>query len=64
MLFLFEEAFSKINALLRKIGPRTREELLEALTRALLEITDGNAHGWFRHCGYELPAQEDELHVG
>src|SRR5436309_1845883 len=47
-----EEAFSKIKAILRRVGARTREALQEALEQALLTITQADASGWFRHCGY------------
>jgi transposase len=55
-----EEAFSKIKAFLRKIGARTREELQDAIKQAMQEVTCADALGWFRHCGY-LPPAEDEL---
>ncbi len=51
-----EEAFSKIKAILRRIGARTREALQEALEQALLTITQADASGWFHHCGYS-PAE-------
>ena len=44
-----EEAFSKIKAILRRIGARTREALQEALEQALLTITEADASGWFHH---------------
>jgi transposase len=47
-----EETFSKLKAFLRRAGARTREELLEAIMQALLTVTSKDAHGWFRHCGY------------
>jgi transposase len=50
-----EEAFSKIKAVLRGIGARTREALQEALEYACTTITAFDALGWFRHCGYPLP---------
>jgi transposase len=61
-----EEAFSKFKAILRHIGARTPQELHEAIIYALQEITAKDARGWFRHCGYELPVQEEEeeLQVG
>lgn len=54
-----EEAFSKVKAVLRRIGPRTREALQEALEDALTTVTANDAAGWFRHCGYscEVPAK-------
>jgi transposase len=59
-----EGAFSKFKAILRRIGARTRQELQEAILQAILEITAADARGWFRHCGYLPPAQEEELYVG
>jgi transposase len=50
-----EEAFSKIKSVLRHIGARTREDLQDALEYACTTITDSDAHGWFRHCGYAVP---------
>lgn len=47
-----EEAFSKLKAFLRRVGARTREELLEALSQALETITPQDALGYFTHCGY------------
>jgi len=47
-----EEAFSKLKAVLRRIGARTREDLIEAIAHALELITPQDALGWFTHCGY------------
>jgi transposase len=47
-----EETFSKLKAVLRRIGARTQEKLQEAIGQALLTITEQDAQGWFRHCGY------------
>lgn len=47
-----EEAFSKLKALLRRVGARTAEALQEAVGQALRTITVQDAHGWFGHCGY------------
>jgi transposase len=47
-----EEAFSKIKAILRRIGARTREALQEALEYALTTVSASDAAGWFSHCGY------------
>jgi transposase len=47
-----EEAFSKIKGIVRKIGARTREVLVEAIERALAAVTPGDAAGWFAHAGY------------
>ena len=48
-----EEAFSKIKAIVRKAGARTREALVEAIDRALAAVTLEDAAGWFDHAGYE-----------
>jgi transposase len=47
-----EEAFSKLKAVLRRVGARTHEALQEAIGQALLTITSQDALGWFMHCGY------------
>ena len=52
-----EQAFSKLKASLRRAGARTFSALIEAMGRALDEITDRDASGFFRHCGYRAPAQ-------
>ncbi len=52
-----EEAFAKIKGLLRKVGARTREALLEAMGRALEAVTTNNAWGFFEHRGYRATAQ-------
>jgi len=52
-----EEAFSKIKNALRKVGARTREALVEAMSWAPREVTPWDAAGWFDHCGYEVEVQ-------
>jgi transposase len=52
-----EEAFSKIKNILRKVGARTHEALVEAMSEALSEVTPWDAAGWFDHCGYEVEVQ-------
>lgn len=47
-----EEAFAKIKALLRRAGGRTREALIEAMSRALDAVTASDAQGFFEHRGY------------
>src|ERR687889_917537 len=47
-----EEAFSKIKHLVRKAGARVREDLVEAIGRALRVVTIEDAAGWFAHAGY------------
>jgi len=51
-----EQAFSKIKALMRKRGPRTREALIGAMGAALSAITARDASGYFGHCGYRALA--------
>jgi len=51
-----EQAFSKIKAILRGLGARTREALLAAVRRAVEAITREDAVAWFAHAGYPLPA--------
>jgi transposase len=52
-----EQAFSKIKAILRGLGARTKEALQEAVRLAIEAITRHDAAGWFAHAGYDLPAQ-------
>jgi len=47
-----EEAFSKIKRLLRMIGTRTKEALVEAMGEALEAVGARDAQGFFTHCGY------------
>jgi transposase len=51
-----EHAWSKLKALLRKVGARTVRKLARALRWALLEITSDDAHGWISHCGFRVPS--------
>jgi transposase len=52
-----EQAFSKIKNILRKLGARTHETLLEAMEVALSKVTPADAAGWFGHCGYQVEVQ-------
>lgn len=52
-----EEAFSKVKHVLRKIGARTKEALVEAMGRALGSVSAKDIAGYFAHCGYRTPAQ-------
>ncbi|RYF74982.1 MAG: IS630 family transposase [Cytophagaceae bacterium] len=49
-----ENCWSKLKANLRKAKARTRDALDNALKRAIESITDTDAKGWFKHCGYPL----------
>jgi transposase len=52
-----EPAFSKVKAQLRQIGARSQEALDTAIGTALTTISSEDAHGFFKHSGYLLPAQ-------
>jgi transposase len=52
-----EEAFSKMKGILRKVGARSREALIEATGEALDAVTSWDAKGFFEHCGYRSPGQ-------
>ena len=52
-----EEALSKVKHILRKIGARTKEALIEAMGRALAAVSAQDVQGFFVHCGYRSPAQ-------
>jgi len=52
-----EQAFSKIKAILRRLGARTKEALWEAMRVAVEAITPEDALAWFTHAGYTLSAQ-------
>jgi transposase len=47
-----EEAFSKIKALVKAAGARTRAALDAAIAAALDAVTAADAVGWFAHAGY------------
>jgi transposase len=51
-----EECWSKLKALLKSFGARTREELDFAVADAMARITPSDAAGWFRHAGYPCRA--------
>ena len=52
-----EEAFSKMKGILRKVGARSREALIEAMGKALDAITSRDTRGFFEHCGYRSLGQ-------
>jgi transposase len=52
-----EEAFAKLKHILRKIGARAKEALIEAMGRALAAVSAEDVRGFFVHCGYRSPAQ-------
>ena len=52
-----EEVFSKVKAILRKAGARTKEDLLQATGHALDAVTTEDIRGFYSDCGYRLPLQ-------
>ena len=52
-----EQAFSKLKAILRRLGARTREAVEQAVGLAVEAITPADAFAWFAHAGYALPDQ-------
>ena len=50
-------AFSKVKADLRQVSPRVHAKLDDAITEARARITPEDARGFFKHCGFPLPAQ-------
>jgi transposase len=52
-----EGMFSKLKALLRRAGARSREALDEAIGRALWRVSARDALGWWGRCGYHLNRQ-------
>jgi transposase len=56
-----EEAFSKVKRLLRVIGARTREALVEAIGKALGVVTAKDARSFFAHCGYRVLGLSQDL---
>jgi transposase len=47
-----EECWSKVKTWLRKAKARTVEALEKAMGEALDQVTNSDAQGWFRYCGY------------
>jgi transposase len=52
-----EETFSKVKGILRRVGARTREALVEATGHALDAVSRRDGVGWFGHCGYDIAHQ-------
>ncbi len=49
-----EHCWSKVKAYLRKVKPRSVQQLNDAIEEALKIITANDAKGWFKHCGYKV----------
>lgn len=56
-----EMAFAKFKALVRRAAARTREALEQAVADAWTQITAKDLRGFFRHCGYRLVTDLDQL---
>jgi transposase len=52
-----EHAWSKLKALLKKIGARDLQSLAIALKHSKDLLTESDLAGWFSHCGYQPEAQ-------
>jgi transposase len=47
-----EKMWSKIKAILRKLKARTKDTLIQAIAKALENVTASDVKGWFESCGY------------
>ena len=47
-----ENFWSKVKAILRKIKARNYKDLIEAITSAMLQVTQKDIRNWFTHCCY------------
>ena len=52
-----EEAFAKIEGMLRQAGARTKDALVDVLGEALSAVSAQDAQGYFQHAGYRPQAQ-------
>lgn len=49
-----EECWSKIKNFIRRLAPRTREALHDAIRQAFRIVTAADARGWIGHAGYAV----------
>lgn len=47
-----EKMWSKIKSILRRFKPRNFNEIWRYGSEAHLDVTEGDAHGWYESCGY------------
>ena len=47
-----ENFWSKVKAILRKVKARTYKDLIDGITKAMLQVTKEDIHNWFTHCCY------------
>lgn len=52
-----ELAFAKIKQYLRSAAERTPEGLFAATTTAIKSVSTTDAHGFYAHCGFPIPAK-------
>lgn len=45
-----ENFWSKVKSILRKLKPRTYQDLVDAITNAMLKVTQDDIRNWFAHC--------------
>jgi hypothetical protein len=50
--FPFENFWSKVKAILRKLKARTYQNLIDAITATMLQVTQQDIRNWFTHCCY------------
>jgi len=50
-----EPCWSKLKAILKRLGAKSRDSLDAAIAHGLTAITTSDCAGWFAHCGYALP---------
>lgn len=53
--------WSKIKSVLKKLSPRTAEQLHEAVRQAAETVTKKDFAGWFKSCGYCIPSESKTL---
>jgi transposase len=56
-LNLLGKALSKAKYLLRKIGARAKDALIEEMGRAPAAVSEQDVRRFIAHCGYRAPAQ-------
>ena len=56
-----ELAFAKVKEALRRAKARTREALEDAIASAIDTITAADAQAFFKHCGYRITPDWDQL---
>ncbi|NJR67680.1 MAG: IS630 family transposase, partial [Synechococcales cyanobacterium CRU_2_2] len=47
-----ENFWSKVKAILKTLGARSSEALIEAMEKAFLQVSETDIKHWFTHCCY------------